>query len=227
MILENWIDYFNSKSENNSNYLDVSDMHIGDDVATNNFFQSEKDKMVQLLQPQQSFTLLDLGCCAGVCLGLLKDYYGKTIGVDLAEGPLAIAKGRLPRTQFILDDITDPTYLGTDMAEHILTYGVLQFLSDQQLAGYINTLYKITKPGGRVVVMRTPNKDYYEPYQAYRNNRNITRKTISDEKLQWNWVSPAYVRELCVGKFDYISILPTTGIGYPLQGFFDFVLIKK
>lgn len=225
--MENWIDYYNKKAESGAGYLDVSDMHMGNDVAANEFLQSEKVKMYHLLQPKKENTLVDLGCCAGVCLGLLDEYYHKTIGVDLAAGPLAIAKERLPNSTFIQDDIANPVNLTENMAENVLTYGVLQFLSDEQLAGYINTLYKITKPGGRVVVMRTPNKDYYQPYQDYRNARNNTRAVLSGDGLVWNWVSPAYVKELCEGKFEYIPILPTTGIGYPLQGFFDFVLIKK
>ena len=227
----NWIDYYNAKSRDADNYLEISDMYLDNDLATNDFLKSEKTRMYEMLQPQKSFTLLDLGCCAGVSLGLLKEYYSKTIGVDLAEGPLKIAKARLPDSVFIQDDITNPKILGTNMAENVISYGVLHYISPLEnnlhLEGFINTIFKVIKPGGRALIMRVPNNDYYEPYQKYRMDRNNNRKPQESGQLKWNWVSPTLIKKLCIGKFEYIPILPTTGIDFPFKGFFDFILIKK
>lgn len=225
--MNNWIEYYNKKAAESDNFLDVSDMHMGNDVANEQFLQEEKLRLLQLLQPKETDTLVDLGCSAAVCLGLIKDHYHKKIGIDLSEGVLKIAKKRLPDCEFLQDDITAPQKIPSDIADHVLTYGVLQFLTDEQLVGYIETVYQTLKRGGKAVVIRTPNKDHYDGYQTYRSQRNNTRVPLANQKLQWNWVSPDYIKEICGNRFDLTVILPTTGVEYPLKGFFDFVLIKK
>lgn len=225
--MESWIDYYNKKASESDNYLDVSDMHVGDDVANKNFLDDEKVRLMELLQPNPDNILVDLGCSAGTCLGLVHSAYKRSIGVDLSEGVLNIAKKRLPQCEFIWDDITVGSQIPESVADHILSYGVLQFLTNNQLKGLFEVIFKTLKPGGKAVIIRTPNKNFYEEYQNYRVNRNSTRKALTNENLTWNWVSPNYIKELCKDKFELSVILPTTGVNFPLKGFFDFILIKK
>jgi cyclopropane fatty-acyl-phospholipid synthase-like methyltransferase len=225
--MNNWIEYYNHRALNSDNPFDISEMHIGNDVANQQFFADEERRMVSLFQPKADSTLIDLGCSAGICIGLLEKYFGHCIGVDLAENTLAVATERLPNAEFIHDDITKLDKLQGRTFDFVLTYGVLQFLNDEQLASYFKALPTITQKGAKVAINRMPNKFHYEAYQEYRRNRNVNRATIQSDNLVWNWISEDFIKDHTKDHFDYIGILPSSQLEMPLKAFFDCLLIRK
>ena len=127
--IKNWVEYYNMKATKSDDPLEVSDMHVGDSVANQLFWESEEDRMRALLQPGKGDHLLDLGCSAGTCTGLLEKYFDTVTGVDLAEKTVEIAKKRLPNCSFIVDDITKLTKLPVDNKfTHVVSYGVIHYL---------------------------------------------------------------------------------------------------
>ena len=229
---KNWIEYYDMKASASDDPLEISDMHLGDDVANQLFLETEENRMRALLQPDKNRGsdrhLLDLGCSTGICTGLLEKYFTSVTGVDLAAKTVEIAKKRLPGCTFIVDDITQLTKLQDDNNfTHVVSYGVMNFLSDENLVDFFVALARVTKQGTRVVICRVPNKDYYEAYQEFRAKRDLTRQRIIKDQLQWNWISEDFVRKQVEPHFEFIPILPLLQLEFPLRAFFDFVLIRK
>jgi cyclopropane fatty-acyl-phospholipid synthase-like methyltransferase len=230
--VNNWVEYYNMKASQSEDPLEVSDMHLGDDVTNQLFLESEETRMRALLQPGQNHHngnhLLDLGCSAGTCTGLLEKYFDSVTGVDLANKTVEIARKRLPKCTFIVDDITRLTKLPVDNNfTHVISYGVLHYLSMENIVDFFASLARITKPGTRVAICRVPNQNYYEAYQEFRQQRNISRKPFVKNQLQWTWISEEFVRSEVEPHFEYIPILPVLQLQFPLKAFFDFVLIRK
>jgi len=230
--VKTWVEYYDMKASKSDNPLEVSDMHLGDSVANQLFLESEEARMRSLLQPgkdrRNGSHLLDLGCSAGTCTGLLEKYFDSVTGVDLAAKTVEIAKKRLPNCTFIVDDITKLTKLDTDNNfTHVVSYGVIHYLSVENLVDFFAALTRITKKGTRIAICRVPNQDYYEAYQEFRQKRNISRHLIVKDQLQWTWISEDFVRGEVEHNFEFIPFLPLLQLEFPLRAFFDFVLIRK
>lgn len=230
--LKSWVEYYDMKASKSDDPLEVSDMHLGDSVANQLFLESEEARMRALLQPGKSSNngshLLDLGCSAGTCTGLLEKYFESVTGVDLAAKTVEIAKKRLPNCTFIVDDITKLTKLPADNNfTHVVSYGVIHYLSTEGQVDFFATLARITGRGTRVAICRVPNKDYYYAYQEFRNKRNLNRKLVTKDQLQWTWISEDFVRREVESNFEFIPFLPLLQLEFPLKAFFDFVLIRK
>ena len=226
--IKNWVEYYNMKATKSDDPLEVSDMHLGDSVANQLFWESEEDRMRALLQPGKGCHLLDLGCSAGTCTGLLEKYFDSVTGVDLAEKTVEIAKKRLPNCSFLVDDITKLTKLPVENKfTHVVSYGVIHYLSEEGLIGFFAALARVTKKGTRVAICRVPNKYYYDAYQEFRQNRSISRKLITKDQLQWTWISEEFIRQQVEGHFEFIPFLPLLQLEFPLKAFYDFVLIRK
>lgn len=230
---KNWVEYYDMKATQSDDPLEMSDMHLGNDVANQLFLNSEETRMRALLQPGNNGSkgghLLDLGCNVGICTGLLEKYFSSVTGVDLAAKPVEIAKKRLPNCTFIVDDITRLTKLPAgNNYTHVVSYGVIHYLpNDESLVDFFATLDRITMKGTRVAICRVPNKHYYEAYQEFRGKRTINRERVIKDQLQWNWISEDFVRREVEANFEFIPFLPVLQLEFPLKAFFDFVLIRK
>jgi len=226
--IKNWVEYYNMKATKSDDPLEVSDMHLGDSVANRLFLESEEDRMRGLLQPGIGGHLLDLGCSAGTCTALMEKYFDSVTGVDLAEKTISIAEKRLPHCNFIVDDITKLTKLPpNNKFTHVVSYGVIHYLSEKGVADFFTALARVTKKGTRIVICRVPNKNYYSSYQEFRRRRNLNRKLVVKDQLQWTWVSEDFVRRHVEKNFEFVPILPLLQLEFPLKAFFDFVLIRK
>ena len=158
----------------------------------------------------------------------MEKYFDSVTGVDLAEKTVAIAEKRLPNCAFIVDDITKLSKLPVDNKfTHAVSYGVIHYLSEEGVADFFAALARVTKKGARVVICRVPNKYYYDAYQEFRQKRNISRKLITKDQLQWTWISEDFVRKQVESHFEFIPFLPLLQLEFPLKAFFDFVLIRK
>lgn len=227
---KNWIEYYDLKAMESNNPLEISDMHLGNELANQAFLESEKFRLKALLQidiKKSDNHLLDLGCSVGICTGLLKEFFNQTTGVDLSEKSLEIARQRIEGVTFLVDNITELSKLPILEYTHILSYGVLQFLNDLEIIAFFEALARISKRGTRIVISRVPNKDFYGAYQDYRDSRNLVRTRIVSDELKWNFISPDFVADHTRNSFELILILPLIQLDMPLKAFFDFVLIKK
>jgi cyclopropane fatty-acyl-phospholipid synthase-like methyltransferase len=230
--VKSWVDYYNKKATYSDNPLEVSDMHLGNAVANQLFLLAEEKRMRAFLQPGKNRGtgnhLLDLGCSAGTCTGLMEKYFDSVTGVDLASNTIEIAKKHLPSCTFIVDDITTLTKVETDSHfTHVLSYGVIHYLSKENLVHFFSALRRITRTGTRIAICRIPNKDHYQDYQEFRQSREISRKLFVKDQLQWTWVSEDFVRGQVEADFEFIPIFPLLQLDFPLKAFFDFVLIRK
>jgi cyclopropane fatty-acyl-phospholipid synthase-like methyltransferase len=158
----------------------------------------------------------------------LEKYFDSVTGVDLAPNTIEVAKKRLPNCRFIVDDITSLSQLPSDINySHIISYGVLHYISRETIDDFFKTLARITKPGCRIVICRVPNHAYYEAYQEFRQKRALSRQLIVKDQLQWNWFSEEFLRSQVEAHFEFIPFLPLLQLEFPLRAFFDFVLIRK
>lgn len=225
--MKNWIDYYDKIADKSDDRFAISEMHFNDSVAGKTFFENEKHRIIKTLGAKdKGGVLVDLGCCAGVILELVQNNFDKCIGVDLSRKSIQHAIKALPEVDFIVDDICNLTKIGNIKADYCITYGVLQFISDEALKGYFSSLISISKPGTRIMVSRVPNKLYYKEYQRYREERN-RKEELKSGNLSWNWFSTNYIQDLSQDDFYFIPILPLPDASLPLKAFFDFILIKK
>lgn len=222
-----WIDYYNQRATDFSDSREIGDFFMGNQLASEDFLAYERDRILKALDPKENSHLLDLGCCAGVMLGQLKEHFSKLTGVDLAESALKVARKKIPQARFIQDDIQSLSKIETNTFDSVLTYGVLQFLNDDtDLEQYIEALSRVMKNGARAALFRMPNKEHFDRYQEFRQSRRLSR-TLSDDKLAWYWIDPNTLHNLAKGKFEIFSIYPSYETDYPLRGFFDAVLIRR
>lgn len=229
--INTWVEYYNHKAARSDDPLEISDMHLGNDVANKLFWESEEYRMRALLQPlnvRGIRHLLDLGCSAGTCTGLMEKHFDVVTGVDLAEKTIEVARRRLPHCTFIVDDITQLTTLETQGDfTHVVSYGVIHYLSEDGITDFFSALARVTRTGTRIAICRVPNKDYYNEYQAFRLQRNINRNRIVRDQLQWTWLDEDFIRERVQEHFEFIPFMPLLQLEFPLKAFFDFVLIRK
>lgn len=225
--MNSWVDYYNNRAITYNDIYEISEMSVGSSIELSKLYlEEDRERLYGLLNPKKNFSLLDLGCCVGVFLEIIKDNYSKILGVDLAENAVKIAQERLPACHFLTADISKPLTQIKDKYDHIISFGVMHYLSDSQIDGFLNNIKTLLHSGGKAAVLRIANKQKHQDYQSYRAERN---KPIieSDQQLQWNWIDPQYIIDHCSDDFEVIIIHPSSGSEYPFKAFFDFLLIKK
>ena len=224
--MSKWVKYFSQKAITSNNRFEISDMHFKDKIAEIDFFDYEKKRILNTLcVVEKGGVIVDLGCCTGVILELIESQFEKCIGVDLSDEALQHARFVLPNCEFIHDDICNLQKVSQNIADYIISYGVLQYLSDDELIKFVLSVSKICKKGSKVLISRVPNQNFYNSYQEYRSSRN---RIVNDtEDLKWNWISPEMINEITKNDFYFTPIFPSYDSKFPLKAFFDFVLIKK
>jgi ubiquinone/menaquinone biosynthesis C-methylase UbiE len=111
--------------------------------------------MVALLsdiKTDKNFKMADLGCGNGRLYELIKakniDYYG----LDLSEDLIKIAKKNHPEAKFEVGSILETPYKDNffDLTVSVATLHHIPSKENRQAA--LNEIYRITKPGGKVII---------------------------------------------------------------------------
>jgi ubiquinone/menaquinone biosynthesis C-methylase UbiE len=110
------------------------------------FRQFVEPVVAQLAAGRTGLRLLDCGCGTGTNMGLLSPH-GRSLGFDLSDGGLAIAK-RAGRAVAKGDVTSMP--IASDSCDLVASFDVLQCVADDRAA--LREIARVTKPGGVVVL---------------------------------------------------------------------------
>jgi ubiquinone/menaquinone biosynthesis C-methylase UbiE len=93
--------------------------------------------------------VLDLGCGTGVFLRAAADRGARVVGLDAAEGLLAVARERVPEADLHVGDMQELPF-GDDGFDVVTGFSSLFFADDMTRA--LSEACRVTKPGGTVLV---------------------------------------------------------------------------
>lgn len=121
---------------------------------------SIKDFLTNIIEPKWS--VIELGCAAGVMLRVLKEIYadvgaeiGRTVGVELVPGWVQEARGLFPDTEFVEGDVTDFSLPNPQTFDFIMMNDVVEHIQKQRYPCLFSKLDELSHPG-TLVYMHTP-----------------------------------------------------------------------
>ena len=121
---------------------------------------SIKDFLTDIIEPKWS--VIELGCAAGVMLRVLKEIYadvgiqiGRTVGVELVPGWVQEARGLFPDTEFVEGDVTDFSLPSPQTFDFIMMNDVVEHIQKQRYPCLFSKLDELSHPG-TLIYMHTP-----------------------------------------------------------------------
>ena len=127
--------------------------------ALRRFWHRQKFERVRMALPDNAESLLDIGCFAGTFLSLLpEEEFSRQIGVDILEKQIAYANehyGTDFREFLFVEDLdTLPDLI--EPVDAVSLVEVIEHLHPPEIQGMLDVIWKVLKPGGRLV-LTTPN----------------------------------------------------------------------
>lgn len=113
-------------------------------------FSAAYDAVLEACALGPGSTCCDVGCGAGMAAVRASNRGARVSGLDAAENLLAIARSRLPSGDFRLGDLEELPFPDAHF-DLVTGFNSLQFAANPVVA--LHEARRITKPGGRVVVM--------------------------------------------------------------------------
>ena len=106
--------------------------------------------------PQNSHSILDLGCGPGTFLGRYTEGFDRAVGVDLAQAQIDYAKEkyRSERLYFTAADAIE--FTRKEKFDVIVSIEVIEHLPAIRTQAFLKRIYELLKPGG-TVILATPN----------------------------------------------------------------------
>lgn len=109
----------------------------------------ELEWVMNLLQPKPEEKILDAGCGSGIFTQPITEQGAKITGIDISQPMLERAQKRLPQHEFLAADICDLPFTD-EIFDKTVSITALEFIENGEQA--IAELFRVTKPGGLVVV---------------------------------------------------------------------------
>lgn len=121
-----------------------------DKYARDFSFVSQYGKgLIQLIDPADSQTLLDLGCGNGALTKELADQGFLAWGLDSSEDLLALARAQYPHISFKLGDATNFTL--DKEVDIVFSNAMLHWIDADKQADTISCVYRALKAGGQFI----------------------------------------------------------------------------
>lgn len=161
--------------------------------------------------------VLDLGCASGEVAQGMTDRGALVVGVDASEQMLTLARRRVPRARFILQDVREPLPLKDDSFDLTFALGCLEFVPN--LEQVCQEMVRVTRPGGTllyVVELCGPGLALgeqrqirlYESWSRWRRTRaevEATARALLDNPSFA--VVPAYYEEEAQAQITYLRVI--------------------
>jgi len=110
---------------------------------------TELDLVLELVEPSTGDKVLDAGCGSGIFTEPLVEQGASIVGLDISLPMLSRARNRLPNEAFLAADICALPF-PDNCFDKAVSITALEFIEDGEQA--IAELFRVTRPGGRVVV---------------------------------------------------------------------------
>ena len=138
----------------------------------------QRERTLAIINPARGERVIDVGCGPGLLaleLSAAVGEKGRVVGIDSSPAMIGLAErrcGNLPNVELQEGDATD-LYLDDAAADVICCTQVLLYVSDHEKA--ISEMFRVLKPGGRVVVMETD----WRSAVLHSNDEDLTEKIIA------------------------------------------------
>ncbi len=109
----------------------------------------EQDLVMKMINPGRDDLLLDAGCGTGIFTRLFDEAGASVTGVDISLPMLRFAADKLPRVSFLQGDMLRLPFRD-NLFDFTVSITALEFIEDAACA--INELFRVTRPGGKVLV---------------------------------------------------------------------------
>ncbi|MEU7992251.1 demethylmenaquinone methyltransferase [Rothia amarae] len=122
---------------------------------------------VKAVEASAGQRILDIAAGTGASSVPFADAGADVVAADLSEGMLAVGRRRRPDITFVQADVTNLPFEDNEFDAVTMSYG-LRNVADYPKA--LRELYRVTKPGGRIVVLEfsTPTIKAFRPlYKNY------------------------------------------------------------
>lgn len=122
---------------------------------------------VKAVEASAGQRILDIAAGTGTSSVPFADAGADVVAADLSEGMLAVGRRRRPDITFVQADVTNLPFEDNEFDAVTMSYG-LRNVADYPKA--LRELYRVTKPGGRIVVLEfsTPTIKAFRPlYKNY------------------------------------------------------------
>jgi len=111
---------------------------------------AERRAFLRLLEPRVGERVLEVGCGTGHWTKWFREGLGmRVVGLDLSEGMLAVAKGRLPEVPLVRGDATSLPFKDGSF-DVVVAVTVLEFVPEPKKV--LDEMWRCVRPGGRMAV---------------------------------------------------------------------------
>lgn len=125
-----------------------------------------RKQTVAAVNAQPGERVLDIAAGTGTSSEPFADLGADVVAADLSEGMLAVGRRRRPDITFVQADVTDLPFEDNEFDAVTMSYG-LRNVADYPRA--LRELHRVTKPGGRIVVLEF-SKPTFAPFAAVYKN---------------------------------------------------------
>jgi SAM-dependent methyltransferase len=171
------------------------------------------DTFLSFLRPNAS--VLDVGCGSGEKTKYIFDHGFEVTGIDFSDEMIRLAKARVPRGTFFVQDILRPLELGATY-DGIFASAVLLHIRKEDIAEVLRNVVSVLKPGGyfyAAVKQRAPGEpeevtvkenDYGYEYERFFSNFTLDELNdlLTDAGLQF-----VYSSVTNAGRSNWIQII--------------------
>ncbi len=148
---------FDQRARRHGNINAVLDAGMSDAVSRQNRLRDflTRTSLVRLLKPARKDQVLDLGCGVGRLTWYLQPRVARIAGVDVSAEMLQVARDHSKgQTNIEFDKMEGSKIPFPDGSFHaVFTVWVLQHIGDDDLRELALEIYRVLKPGGRVVLL--------------------------------------------------------------------------
>ena len=196
-------DFYKKSGENTASFLfDTARKYLTDVTACN---------------------VLEWGCGPARVIRHLQKGFGpdaKVFGSDYNKETISWCIENIPECKFILNSLYPPLSLDSDFFDFIYSISVFTHLSESVSLQWIAELFRITKPGGILVIstngdsrlnMMLPDEvEYYKKFGFV-----VRDKVEEGKKMFIAFHSPQYLRAKLFARFE---VLEYVSLGFPFTG---------
>lgn len=125
-----------------------------------------RSQTVKAVEPIAGQKILDVAAGTGTSSEPFANVGAEVIAADLSAGMLEVGRRRRPDITFVQADVTELPFADEEFDAVTMSYG-LRNVADYPKA--LSELYRVTKPGGRIVVLEFSHPTW-APFRAVYNN---------------------------------------------------------
>lgn len=140
-------------------------------------------------------TILDVGCATGELLGFLSSQLpsAKCSGVDVTDDLLIAARRNLPAAEFVNASALDLPQRFTATFDLTCAIGCMSIFDETQIETFWSNLFRVTRPGGLIVVLSPLNEFGIDAMIRHRKRPN---GKAANWETGWNVFSRETIGEI-------------------------------